>query len=364
MADIVDFNVRGSQHRRFGNALHAMPKRRPYSCEELADAKRLVDEIVRAQVQRFDLLGLAVACRQYDDRYIGPRPHVTDHVLAVAIGQPEIEDNDIRAVRRDALDRFGDRRGADEMVIVGFQHGLQQPQDSRLVIDNQCADPAGHGDCSHRNVRIMRVPLPSATGLTADIEPPCASTIPFAIASPSPVPPGLPPLRPLPGPCTNFSNTRGMTSAGMPGPSSVARIETDCCATIAEITRRVPSGACDTTLFTTFPTACSTRLASARISGSFAGKSSATAKAAPRRFAALITRSTISRRSTQSVRSSRAPASMRVIARRFRTISSSPSASALISRSSSVLASVSNLSLKSSRLVADPNIKASGVRKS
>ena len=35
-----------------------------------------------------------------------------DHVLAVAIRQPEIEDNDIRTVRRDALDEFGDRPGA------------------------------------------------------------------------------------------------------------------------------------------------------------------------------------------------------------------------------------------------------------
>jgi len=49
---------------------------------------------------------------------------VPDHVLAVAIGQPEIEDNDIWTVRRDALDRFGDRPGADEMKLLASSTGF------------------------------------------------------------------------------------------------------------------------------------------------------------------------------------------------------------------------------------------------
>ena len=60
------------------------------------------------------------------------------------------------------------------------------------------------------------------------------------------------------------------------------------------------------------------------------GQSTSIVCAAPRRRAALATRSTTSRRSIQSRRTSSAPASMRVMASRLRTISSSPSASSLI----------------------------------
>src|SRR5437016_13057559 len=98
MTNIVDFKVGGPQHRSFGNTFHSMPKRCSHSREEFADAKWLVDEIGCAQIQRFNLLGLAVARRQYDNWHVGPWPYLSNHILAVAVGQTDIENDDVRTV--------------------------------------------------------------------------------------------------------------------------------------------------------------------------------------------------------------------------------------------------------------------------
>ena len=101
------------------------------------------------------------------------------------------------------------------------------------------------------NVSVIRVPRPSATGLSARDEPPCASTMPFAMASPRPgafaavAPEQLLPAR------TNFSKTCGSSSAGMPGPSSVTRSETDAGVNAASMTTYVSAGVCATALSTT-----------------------------------------------------------------------------------------------------------------
>ena len=80
-----------------------MAQRRAHARHQLADAERLVDEIVGAEIERLDLLGFAVARRQHDDRHVRPFAHAPDHVLAVAVRQPEIEHDDVGRVRGDAL---------------------------------------------------------------------------------------------------------------------------------------------------------------------------------------------------------------------------------------------------------------------
>jgi len=158
-------------------------------------------------------------------------------------------------------------------------------------------------------VPVQRYDVPSVPSSVPAPAPQSAPPGPVGLSAPAeqPVPSGLPPaFVSLMRACTNFSNTRGKVSAGMPGPLSVIRSDTEAGVTIASITTPVPFGACDTTLFTTFPRPCSTRIASAQIIGSSAGRSNATVRAAPRRFAVLTTRSTTSRKSIQSRRNSRA----------------------------------------------------------
>ena len=120
-----------------------------------------------------------------------PLPHLADHVLAVAVGQAEVEHHDVGRLRGDAL--HAPRRAVPalvHLVVVGFQRRLEEALDGRLVVDDEdtrrcrvMAPPPRAG-----NAASTRVPRPSATGLSASIVPPCASTMPLAMASPRPVP--------------------------------------------------------------------------------------------------------------------------------------------------------------------------------
>ena len=61
------------------------------SRQKFTDVERLVDVVVGAQIERLDLLGLALARRQHNDWHIRPFARPFDHVLTVAVRQTEIE---------------------------------------------------------------------------------------------------------------------------------------------------------------------------------------------------------------------------------------------------------------------------------
>ena len=117
----------------------------------------------------------------------------------------------------------------------------------------------------------------------------------------------------------------------MPGPSSVTRTVTASAVTFASRTMCDPAGVCATALPTTFADRLLDQAWRRRAPA--AGPAAAECRCAGGRRAAAPhspRARTISRKSIQSRRSSSAPASMRVIARRLRTISSRSSASVLI----------------------------------
>ena len=68
MTDAVDFKIANGMGRRFRLALNPAAQRRAHARHQLAGTERLVDEIVGAEIEGVDLLRLAVAGRQHDDR--------------------------------------------------------------------------------------------------------------------------------------------------------------------------------------------------------------------------------------------------------------------------------------------------------
>src|SRR6266536_791327 len=58
-----DLELADPEHGDLGVTLHAMAHRGAHSRHQLADAERLVDEIIRAEVERLDLLAFAIARR-------------------------------------------------------------------------------------------------------------------------------------------------------------------------------------------------------------------------------------------------------------------------------------------------------------
>src|SRR5579871_2480637 len=344
----IDFEIAHPQIRRLIVALHAVAQRRAQPRHQFTDAERLIDEIVGAEIERLDLLGFAVARGQHDDRHVRPFARTPDHFLAVAVGETKVEHDDIGRVGGDAPHSFRRCARGDELVAIGLECGLEKAEDRRLVVDHEHACLAAHdvsfaGASSQGNVMVMRVPRPLATGLSADIVPPCASMMPLAMASPSPVP--CPPSALIgAGARKNFSNTCCRRPGAIPGPSSVTRITTCASETSASTTTRVSFGVWAMALPITLPSVCSTSVASAFTSGRSAEMFNVIDWLAPRRRTVPATRWMISRRSTQSRRNSSAPASMRVMARRLRTMLSRSSASCLISERRPVRAVRSSLS--------------------
>ncbi len=66
--------------------------------EELAHTERLGHVVVGAGVECGDLVALGFARGEDHDRHVGPAPQARDHVEAGDVGQPEVEDDEIRTV--------------------------------------------------------------------------------------------------------------------------------------------------------------------------------------------------------------------------------------------------------------------------
>ena len=75
-------------------------QRRAEPGEELVHAERLGDVVVGAGVEGGDLVGLAFAHREHDDRHVGPAAQAADHLDAVDAGQAEVEDDEVGVLAR------------------------------------------------------------------------------------------------------------------------------------------------------------------------------------------------------------------------------------------------------------------------
>ena len=113
------------------------PHRRPRSREQLLHAERLRDVVVGARVERRDLVGLRFAHRQHDHRHVAERAHPPDHLGAVDVGQPEVEQHQVGRLLGGADHAF--LAGADrgDLVAVRLEARAQRAPDLRLVVDDQ-----------------------------------------------------------------------------------------------------------------------------------------------------------------------------------------------------------------------------------
>ena len=167
---------------------------------EFADPEGFFDIIISTKVKRRDLLALAVAGREDDDRDVRPASEAGDYLLAIHIRQAEIEDDEIRRLGGYGLQRFRARAGFDDLIARSRQRGFQKTLDLRLVIDDQDArlvhviSPLAS---LPENRMTIRVPRFFSAGLSAWILPPMASTKPRAMDRPSPVPGARPSGFPL-----------------------------------------------------------------------------------------------------------------------------------------------------------------------
>ena len=105
--------------------------------EQLARAERLFDVVVRAEVERHDLVMLVRARRNDDDRQARPRTNLLEDVYPVHVGKPQVENDEIGAVRGDHRDRLGTRLRHQHVEVVRGENRRNKVADVLLVFHHE-----------------------------------------------------------------------------------------------------------------------------------------------------------------------------------------------------------------------------------
>src|SRR5947199_333108 len=113
--------------------------------EQLVDAERLRQVIVRPQVERLHLLAFAAAYGQDDDGRGGLNPHRADDILSVHVGQPEVEEDQVRPPALVRLQSGPAGVSGLDLKTVSRQVGPQGLDNAGFVFDyeDSCAAPTG-----------------------------------------------------------------------------------------------------------------------------------------------------------------------------------------------------------------------------
>ena len=156
--------------------------------QQLADGEGLGDVIVGAQIERGDLVFLLAAGGKHHDGHLAPLADFADHFQAVAIGQAEIEQHQIRLARGGLRDAFLGGDGFVKLIIFRGQRGAEEAADLGIVLDHQNEGLHGRfafvspaeGGCERWRRRLRDA--------SASMVPRCACTMARQMARPSPAP--------------------------------------------------------------------------------------------------------------------------------------------------------------------------------
>ena len=107
--------------------------------DELARAERLGDVVVRAGLQRADLVVLVADRGEHEDRHLAPLARRAADLDAVAVGQDEVEDRRVRALQRRDVQRLGGGLRRQRLEAGLAHHDLQRAHDLRLVVADEHA---------------------------------------------------------------------------------------------------------------------------------------------------------------------------------------------------------------------------------
>jgi hypothetical protein len=141
----VDPQLAELEHRLLGLARRAS---RVAHCDlharqQLAHAERLGHVIVRSRVEGLHLVLLATPRRDHQDRSLREDPQPARQVDPVAVGQPEVEQDQLRVVAgRGDLGRGG-RLRLDDAEAAREERRAQEATHRGLVLDQQHERPDG-----------------------------------------------------------------------------------------------------------------------------------------------------------------------------------------------------------------------------
>ena len=110
---------------------------RPDPGRELAQAERLGDVVVGAELQADDLVELGVLGGQHDDRHARFGADDAADLDARQLGQHQVEQDEVRALGTELGQGLAAVGGGDDPESVGFERVDQRLAQGGLVVDDE-----------------------------------------------------------------------------------------------------------------------------------------------------------------------------------------------------------------------------------
>ena len=133
----VDLDVAEAQQRLPGVGRGDPAQGGPHPGEQLLHVERLDDVVVGAPVEGGDLLGLRVPDRQHDHGLLGEGAQPGQHLEAVEVGQPEVQDDEVDAVGAQDPERRRAVAGGQHVIAAGLQARAEGAHDLAVVLDDE-----------------------------------------------------------------------------------------------------------------------------------------------------------------------------------------------------------------------------------
>ena len=129
-------------------ARHPGPaQRRLHPAAELADAERLGDVVVGADLEAEDLVDLVVAGGQHDDRNLAPGAEPAADLDPVEARHHHVEDDEVEALRGEQVERLAAVACDHDLIALLAKRIRKKRLDRLLVVDEQDASRGfGHGE--------------------------------------------------------------------------------------------------------------------------------------------------------------------------------------------------------------------------
>ncbi|MCY1366417.1 hypothetical protein D9M69_533120 [compost metagenome] len=104
--------------------------------EQFAGAEGLGEVVVGAGVECGDLVGFVGAGREHDDRHLRPAAHIADQRHTVAVGQAQVEHQQIGLARAGGGKAIAQGAGFVHLPAFGLERAAHEAADLRLVFDH------------------------------------------------------------------------------------------------------------------------------------------------------------------------------------------------------------------------------------
>ena len=156
--------------------------------QQLVHGKGLGQVVVRAGVQRVDLVGVLAAGRDDDDGQLRPGADLADDLHAVHVRQAQVQQEDVRALGGGLEHRLHAGCGGVVAVALRLQRGGDQVLDRAVVLNDQNERLVHDGRSILSSWRVKANTAPWGTLSETEMVPPCALTMDLHSARPSPMP--------------------------------------------------------------------------------------------------------------------------------------------------------------------------------